>query len=599
MGRDYVLGYKALNLPTAFFDQLMGDIPVATWVRLVENNPSLKEILLEGFSARPHKLAGLMKQSQVQARLRRFLKSGQAPLEDILGLWGQEQLPVVAFLEMLDRAFLQDNWDNLRDFLGPERFLAGLFVLGYLEEQEMSERIGEDFWERHIDSDVVEILIPVWSLWQEFVQQNPEAHGWLEDMMPHQPVETKGEAGKSDRRARGEPSRQEEERRRKMQQKLEKAQEEQGNLQEQLTRYKKENEELRKKVTEWESSFESRVEEAVVRFRTERFQRYQAVDERPLAEAKKRMDSLLKRADRAFELQRQADEQYGLISTVRQQLMQVELYLKEIERIYADSLVVHTEVGKVKDGLLQERQRLLQLPGIEKILPKESHVKAPSDLLQRIRFMEAIPENLPKITQVRSLVARLASLELIEDPAPLKEDIRRKERQILEALYACFTAPPKPSTSNRAFRSFDDFVLSGNSKSYDVYIDGYNILLKVQGGKKIVRPSSLASFREEFIEAVYRKSQLFRKVFLVFDGVEDFRDRRGNLEIVYTDKTRGNTADSIIIQTLSKRKDSKALLVTADQEIIKATENQVFAMVDPRHFYAFIFDVDLPAQVPK
>jgi hypothetical protein len=78
----------------------------------------------------------------------------------------------------------------------------------------------------------------------------------------------------------------------------------------------------------------------------------------------------------------------------------------------------------------------------------------------------------------------------------------------------------------------------------------------------------------------------------VFDGIEDSRDRRANLEIIYTDKTRGNTADSIIIQALKKRNDNKALLVTSDQEIIKATESRVFAMVDPRHFYTFVFDVN-------
>lgn len=592
MGRDYVLSDKAFVLPASFFDQLMRDIPLKTWVRLIERNPSLKETLLEGFSARPNKLPGLLKQAQLQARLRRFLQSERAPLETILNLWGQEQLPVMAFLEMLDQTFIENNWTNLKDFLGPERFFAGLFLLDSFEAPEIQERIGEEFWERHIDAETVEILIPVWSLWQELVQQYPEAREWVEGSAAPSLAETKEEAGKSDPKA-FEPSHREDERRRKIQQKLDKALEEQSHLQEQLTRYRKDNEELRKKCSNWESTLEDRVEEAIARFRHERFERYQGLEERPLEEAQKRMDSLLKRADRAFELQRQADEQYGVISAVRQRLLQVELYLKEMERIYADSLVVHTEVAKVKDALLQEKQRLLQLPGIEKVLPKESHLKAPSGIRQRIRFMETVPENLPKIVQTESLVARLASLGLIEDPIPLKEEIRLKKRQILEALYACFPPPAKLSTSNQALRSLDDFVQSGRSRDYDVYIDGYNILLQVQGGKKVTGASSLSAFRENFIEAVCQKSRLFRKVYLVFDGLEDSRDRRGNTEIVYADKIRGSTADSVIIEALRKRKDSHALLVTADQEIIKATESRVFATVDPCHFYTFIFDVNL------
>jgi F0F1-type ATP synthase membrane subunit b/b' len=591
MGREHTLGGKSFILPPAFFDQIMQDIPVATWVRLVESNPSLKEILLEGFSARPHKLAALMKQPRVLARLRRFLQSERAPLEEILDIWGQEQLPVVAFLEMLDGTFLEDNWESIKDFLGPERFFAALFVLGNLEESGVEKRVGEEFWERHVEPDLVEILIPVWSLWREFVGQYPEAREWLEGFGPPQPTGRKNETGKSDQRP-CDQSRREEERRRKIQQKLEKAREEQTHLQEQLARYKKDNEELRKRVAEWVSSFDNRVEEAVDHYRKDRFQRYQQVDERPLEEAHGRMEMLLKRADRAFELQRQADEQYGLISSVRQKLIQVELYLKEIERIYADSLVVHAEVAKVKDGLLQERQRLLRLPGIEKVLPPESAPEVTLGLRKRIRLMAAVPENLPKITKVENLVARLATLGFIEDPEPLKEDIRIKKRQILETLYACFPSPIRAFSSSRAFRSFDDFVLSGRSKDYDMYIDGYNILLQVQGGKKIVGSSSMAPFREGFIEAVHEKSHLFRKVYLVFDGIEDSRDRRANLEIIYTDKTRGNTADSIIIQALKKRNDNKALLVTSDQEIIKATESRVFAMVDPRHFYTFVFDVN-------
>jgi hypothetical protein len=106
--------------------------------------------------------------------------------------------------------------------------------------------------------------------------------------------------------------------------------------------------------------------------------------------------------------------------------------------------------------------------------------------------------------------------------------------------------------------------------------------------------SSLTAVREQFIDAVARKSHLFRKIYLVFDGVEASSDHRGNLEVIYSDKTRGQTADAVIIDALKKRRDRQTLLVTADRGILDATDGHVYAIVDPYYFYAFIFGVELP-----
>jgi len=85
---------------------------------------------------------------------------------------------------------------------------------------------------------------------------------------------------------------------------------------------------------------------------------------RLLEDTHQRLELLLGRTERAFELQREADEKYGTVSAVRQQLLRVDLYLREIEKIYADSLLVHSEIARVKRALLKERERLLDLPGI-------------------------------------------------------------------------------------------------------------------------------------------------------------------------------------------------------------------------------------------
>ena len=78
--------------------------------------------------------------------------------------------------------------------------------------------------------------------------------------------------------------------------------------------------------------------------------------------------------------------------------------------------------------------------------------------------------------------------------------------------------------------------------------------------------------------SVHRRG--LREVLPVSKGVPrlrrygESRDLLGNVEVVYTDRSRGNTADTAIIQMLRRRKDNRALLVTRDLEIIRETENR-------------------------
>ncbi len=69
---------------------------------------------------------------------------------------------------------------------------------------------------------------------------------------------------------------------------------------------------------------------------------------------------------------------------------------------------------------------------------------------------------------------------------------------------------------------------------------------------------------------------------------------RDNTEIIYTDKSRGNTADAYIIQALRKSKERLVVLVTGDQEIIQTIEDRLYAVVDPYHFYLFVYDMPFP-----
>jgi hypothetical protein len=234
----------------------------------------------------------------------------------------------------------------------------------------------------------------------------------------------------------------------------------------------------------------------------------------------------------------------------------------------------------------------MELPGIHKVLKSDPSLISFEDLRRKIRFLEAEPENLAKVGQIHQSLLRLGAAGIIDDPQPLLDEIHQKKRQILEILYARFEPPIRRGSGDESATSLDDLVESGQSAYYDVYVDGYNILLKVQGNRKKGPSSpSLTDSRDDFINAVSRKARLFRKVYLVFDGVESHTDIVRNVEIIYTDKKRGETADSVIIQALGRRRDNRALLVTADREIIQKTEDHVYATVDPYHFYLFVLEI--------
>jgi hypothetical protein len=581
------------KLPSSFFEVIIKDIPAMTWERILKNNPTLRAVVLEGFSVPAKKLGRLLQQPQIVTRLQRCLRSEKAILNEILNIWGQEQLSIMAFLEMLDRDFLLDNSQSLKNFIGPERFLAGLKLLGPLSEAEYESLVGDEFWERHLDSELVGPLIPFWDLWNGFVQKFPQANAWLRDSG----LIRKGELEEDRQETRpssGKPLRALEERCSKLQMKLDKAEEEKSHLQQELNRYRKEQDELRTRIAEHEKTHAQELREALASMRLEWFRRYQAVDVSSLSEADGLLESLLQRTEQAFALQRRADEEYGLTAAVRQKLLHVDSYLKEIERIYAESLVVHSEVTRAKEALLQAKARLLKLPGIQKALKPDPLSFTGTDMCQQIRLLDALPENLSRVTELRTLVPRLADLGLIGDPQAIMEDIEHKRRQIMENLYAEHQLLQEQSPRGRHFENLEDFVKSRESTRYDLYVDGYNILLKLHGKHRTSSPLPLTAVRDQFIEAVVRKSRLFRRVHLVFDGQEDSRDRQGNADIIYTDKSRGNTADAYIIEAVRKRKDRLVLLATGDQEIIRAIEDRLYALVDPYHFYLFVYDMPFP-----
>jgi len=578
------------RLPARVFSRLIEDIPAAGWAEILERNPNVRRDVLEGFSSRPKKLEYALRLPVVKARLTRHLETDSGFLDDALQVWGEEAA-APAYLGMLDSEFVAERWRQVRDLLGPERFCLGLLYIDAIDTPPFSEILErEDFWQDRHEEGVPELFSVSLAAWGQFIRENPETAALLRselrlDQAPDKLAGAPDGGREKESAALGHEAEQAD-RPRKFEKKLEKVQGELARVSGQLADLKSENDELRRKLKESETDFEARLRDSAERLKNEWFARYVELDPKFLTGEAARLDSLLQRTRRAFELQARADEEYGSVSAIRAAMLEIDLSLAGIESVYANSLVVHKEVEKVKEALLDEKRRLLRLPGIRKVTGSE-RMGAEAEMARGINLMDPVPANLPKLNKLRDAIQLLSDAGVMDDPSELEEAVRQKRKQVMEGLYSRFDRGSAAPERAKFSRDLDEFVGAGGSRKYVLFADGYNVLLRVHGDNEDLARRGLTELREKFVEAVIRKSARFMKVFLVFDGVENSRDVRGNTEIIYTDK-RVRSADAVIIEKVSARKD-QVLLVTADEEIISATQNQTFALIDPIDFYLFAF----------
>lgn len=573
------------NLPAQFYDQLIRDVSPGVWVRILGSNPILKRQVLEGFSLQPGKFSRMVTQPVIMGRLARKLQSDRAFLVEIMEEWTIEHTAIITYLGALDFDYLKEFWRNIRDLLRPERLLIALYSMGFLAEEGITDIFDEeDYWSSKPDESLFSTLVPVLTVWGAFIEEHPDL---AEKFLSSERGGAFSFALDNEEAQRNKRSVQESpERLRKVEKKLEKAQADVGRAIEQVSQLRSENEELKKKVRELERDFDRRLGDALAKQRKEWFERYQEIDREAGAKESDLLESLLQRTRRAFELQKKADEEYGLVADIRAKMLEIDMALAKIETVYADSLVVHKEIEKIKEALVTEKNRILKLPGIRKIAGKK--LEGAEELIGRINLLDPLPANLPRIDKLLGLTQQLSEIGMWDNPTPVKEAARHKKRQILERLYSLYEPRIEDLGRERPFGDFSEFVNSGESRKYSVFVDGYNVLLRVHGEKQFSR-TGFTDLREQFVESVLGKSRSFAGLHLVFDGVEDSTRVQGNVEIIYTDKTR-LSADSVIIQRISSRRDKKNLLVTADREIISSVQNRIYAIVDPVAFYMFLYE---------
>jgi len=591
-----------VTLPDSFYDNFLKDISAESLAHLINSNRAFKNSLF------PPRRGGLVKSPMKESTVRNKLKKSLSPsakkhfrsflrqnpewLEKVAGLWKDKHKTIVKFIGMIDRSSLADRFFAFKELLGPERFLVCLFLLGHCDDKAFAERLDPAFWEREEEKDSLELFQSLSHICKKYRNDRP----WLQSSL-HPPERVKGKQEKAAKTKSEKELGRKQKQLEKSREKLAKLEAENGKLKEDLKETRTKNEDLRTRVAEWENKLSDRVEQEVANLHREWFSRYKTLEpikDSGLGKTHTRLDGLLKRAEKALKLQSEADEEYGLISAVSQQLLRIELFLDEVERIYSDSLVVHEEIEGVKKALLAERDRLQSLPGIEKVFKQEFRLRPSEDLIERLRLLDAIPENLGQVLRYEELVKKLIVDEVFEDSDSVRSEIEHKKRQIAAKIYDRFQPQEGRDIKAASFENLDDFVRSGKSEKYDVYVDGYNVLLNIKGAKTLIRDTALTEVRDAFIDAAKTKRRNFRRILLVFDGWSESKDSIENIEIIFSDKDRNSTADSIIIDRIRHRKDKNCVLVTRDNEIIKGTEKKVYALIDPLHFYMFVFDLEFP-----
>lgn len=567
------------------------------WVQLFRRFPQARQAVFRGLPSGDEKIGAQITRPPASRRLVETFKGDLAFFQSAADVWADDNLEILALLDMLDRNFLRDNLMDLKDLIGPERLVLSLY---FLEDalEDLAELLGrEDFWTRGMDERLGELFIPIRSVLQKAVEEVPESAVLFSSLGfvgpgpgSDRPV---GDLGSAKGPPRKGAHAREVEKRKRLEARIEKLKKERAVLISEKERLLGENAGLKHRLQEWEKSFQEALERGIAEEKKRWYSRYQALgdpDWKELEKTSRRLDQLFVWADRAFACQRQADERYGLIGEVRQKLLKIELHLQEIERIFAQSLMVHPEVRRLKKALLQERQRVLGLPGVEKALKGLPADLNREGLLSRLRLLEPNPRSLGALKRLERALRDLEETGVLPDLDLLLEEVNHKRRQILEALYGRFMKEAVPKDGRSDWKNLEQFVASGESRRYTVYVDGYNILLRLLSSEEN-RGTDLADLRSDFIEAVQTKQNHFRKIVLVFDGEGDYSDQLGKVEIVYTDKTRGTTADLYILQAVRRSKDRKILLVTEDREIIEGAGARVFALIRPLDFYSYVHDL--------
>lgn len=589
---------ETIKFPPGFIDFLVEEADPDLLFDAIPEIPELQSVIFKGFSLSRTKIQRIITQPKISLRMKNLAKHSKVFIEFLIEVWGEKNSSQVAFLNLLTSEFLCNHFVTLKNLIGPCAFFCMLYNSKFREFYELPTDFGEDFWKQTKVSSLPEFLRPVL-----------EVSEWICPSFNFEPPMSPSGSGKIVEKIHEEGGRKKAKTTgKKAERQIKKQQEIINKLERQLEKlkkkleaanklnqeYKNQAQSLKQELAKEKETFKSRMRKEKRRLVRETIARYKDLDQfESLAEEILPFDALFKRVNGALKLQQRADKEYGRISEIRQKLLRIELYLDEISRIYKDSVFIHEEIKRSKKILEKEKQRVLSLPRADRLYPQVQDHSLVRTITQQIELLDPSPKSLQLLKKLEDSIKEMTKLSVNNELTPILSTINRKKALIVRFLYDRFTSEIDPEGKIEFVEDLEQFVKSGQSHSFDLYIDAYNILLTVNDNKPISE-DSLSEARKNFIKAVLTRSRFFNNVFLVFDGISSDRELLENVQIIYADRGKGENADEILIRLLSQRNDNKAILATADREIIEQTSVYTYATVEPISFFSFITERAFP-----
>lgn len=580
------LDLKKVEFPPRFYEFLAAEISPERFLEATSDYPEIQSTIFRGFSLSRKKIKRIASHPKIRRRIQNLAKHSERFLIFLIELWGQQNSDKIEFFRPLNVEFIRSNFHNFKNLLGAPAFFCVLYNLEFENDPGEIWRFDDDFW-KDDEEFSLDFLRPL----------------TLAERMSSAGTEP-GDDGGERKTGIGEADFRDRSIRKKLEKKLRKQQHIIKSLEEKIDklnqRHKKDSESLqryRELVDRYKEKLEKGEEHLEEVLRRERrmiarrlFSSYEDIpDPETLDSINLSLDSTFERVEKALRLQQEADAEYGKISEIRTKLIKIEQYLDEIARIYSDSVFVHGEVRKVKKLLEKEKDRILSLPRAELFLTCRRDDSWEHELVRRLSLLEPTPRSLQRLKSLKNAVENLSEIGLDVNTDRLYSVLRKKETAIVTYLSEKFCAECDPEGKMEIVKDFDEFIKKKTSKDYDLYVDAYNILLSANGNNPI--PEAVFSkLRDRFTKAVVSMGNRFNRVFLVYDGVSSDKEKYSNVEVFFADRLRGESADEIIIRLLNRRKDSNAVLATADREIIARTKQKVFATIEPYSFFSCLYD---------
>lgn len=376
---------------------------------------------------------------------------------------------------------------------------------------------------------------------------------------------------------------------------------EQESLREQLRAARREVRDARATTAKLTSELDARIRKQIDAFRcrtlgmTPELERLQE----KLDDAKAPTD-LLARVHQVIEAQGALNERYGVLSELRQRIAALIDAEERLTLALDESVVVLPELTGVLELVREERLELTaQLPGSER---KNAESPLAEVLLGEIRKALGEPDDVSRLNQVAAVLETPIVQDVLRtgEGADIADLLQKRRHAIAERMSLAEhgdsvrgTEQSIPHHTVEIWHVDDVLASSGAGFSPWLFVDGYNLLKRVDSLSCIEQSEGLAAARERLLALCRGVAHRFGRLEVVFDGLGMMasRETRDGVTVVFTAQTHDSqNADRYIMRQLnSVRHEAGVLwLVTDDYGLRYHTETLADAFLPTDRFYRFL-----------